>query len=177
MADIIDNSSGAMNYNAPFTSTEIADKYKLNDYSSFTGWWNRVFGPNRMDMYDKMLDQEYNTWQAQLDRDFNASEAQKARDFQEYMTKNQYQMITQSMKDAGLNPVLALQNGNFGGISSSGAQANAGGRSVGSYGSRRHSQEFGAVAMGLVSMILNLAGGFLGGYQSAYKSSNIGFGR
>ena len=44
---------------------------------------------------------------------FNAGEAQKSRDFTEYMTRNKYQMETQSMQQAGINPAMVYGGGNL----------------------------------------------------------------
>jgi len=54
---------------------------------------------------------------------FNASEAATNRDFQERMRATQYQTAVGDMKAAGLNPMLAYQNGGAG--TPSGSQASA----------------------------------------------------
>ena len=55
--------------------------------------------------------------------EFNAEEAQKSRDFTEYMTQNKYQMETQSMQSANINPALVYGGGNLVPTASNGAQA------------------------------------------------------
>lgn len=54
---------------------------------------------------------------------YNASQAEINRIWQEYMANTQYQRAVQDMRKAGLNPILAAQNGIGGASIGSGAQA------------------------------------------------------
>ena len=52
--------------------------------------------------------------QAQLNREFNSAEAAKTREWQENMRATQYQTAVSDLKAAGLNPMLAYQQGGAG---------------------------------------------------------------
>lgn len=78
------------------------------------------------------ITREYNADEAQIARDqqmnFNSAESQKNRDFQANMRSTQYRTAVEDMKSAGLNPMLAYQNGGAG--TPSGGQATASGTSA-----------------------------------------------
>lgn len=52
-----------------------------------------------------------NLWSQTSARSFNREEAKAQRDWQEYMAGTAYQRTMEDMKKAGLNPILAAQNG------------------------------------------------------------------
>ena len=66
---------------------------------------------------------ETNIEMSQANSAFNAAEAQKNRDFQEMQRSTQYQVATEDMKKAGINPMVAFMKGGAG--TTSGAQAAA----------------------------------------------------
>lgn len=57
---------------------------------------------------------EESAHQAQLNRDFNSAEAAKSREWQQNMRQTQYQTAVSDLKAAGLNPMLAYQQGGSG---------------------------------------------------------------
>lgn len=71
--------------------------------------------------------QTFNAHQAELARNFASQQADKSRElqqgFQERMASTQYQRVMRDMKLAGLNPILAYQQGGAAAPAGSGAQA------------------------------------------------------
>lgn len=99
----------------------------------------------------------------QYDNHFNASEAQKARDFQLDFAKNSYLYAVEGMKAAGLNPILAYQNGAAEAPSVSPARSS----SSSSRGSSYHGSNYHDEAASLIgSVIRALAGMYVGNLSS-----------
>lgn len=94
---------------------------------------------------------------------FNAEEAQKNRDFQEYMSNTSYSRMVADLKNAGLNPVLAL--GSPASTPSGSSASSGGGRSSSGF---KPNQGFNP--SGLIGSILSVAAGmYTAGASNATK--------
>ena len=112
------------------------------------------------------LNRDYNAGEAQRNRDFQSSEAQKQRDWDEYMARNSYQIAMESMKEAGLNPILAYRQGGADVPNSGlpqGSQASSSPAQSGHGGSFRgqsaHSTDSLGAAVAILSGVANLVSG------------------
>lgn len=102
-------------------------------YNSAEAEKAREFNTSERQAQDTFLDYQANRaneWskqaQAEAER-YNSEEAQKNRDFQQMMSSTAYQRAMQDMKAAGLNPILAYQQGGAG--TPGGSSASVGGYS------------------------------------------------
>lgn len=102
----------------------------------------------------------------EVNRVFNAEQAQLQRDFEEYMSSTAYQRAVEDMKKAGINPILAYQQG--GASTPSGAAASSNSSSFQSTVGRNNMMEL----LGLVGSVMSLLGGSIG---VAGKVGKIGF--
>lgn len=113
----ITNSSASTAYGMNSRLENLAKTYGINSPDSANAWFNRVFDPSG-------YDEAYSQYQSALEREFNAEQAQINRDWQEKMSNTAYQRAVKDMQAAGLNPLLAYQQG--GASTGSGSTASTG---------------------------------------------------
>lgn len=91
-------------------------------------------------------------------REFNSAEAQKERDWAQMMRKTAYQDTVESMRAAGINPILAYSQGSV--STPSGSSASAGsGSSSGGYRPSGYSDPMNGVLKLVAGLISTLATG------------------
>lgn len=141
-----DNSSGAINYEAQ------GDTYR----GLFGDWFNKGniekedFARNEQAKDNDLIRQMRLLG---LEQEFNANEAKKAYERSREARQTQYQDMVQSLKAAGLNPILAYSNNAMASApsaSSSGGYSSSGYRSRGSSGSEGSALSF---VLGLAKMV------------------------
>lgn len=110
--------------------------------------------------------------QMEIANAFNAQEAQKQRDFEERLSNTAYQRAMADMKAAGLNPVLAYQQGGASTPSGSSASSSVPSRSGGSNYVGSRSRDAARVFQTVMDFSSKIIGGML---KSGNSTQILGF--
>lgn len=170
MAELMGDYS-SMFSNTPYMSSEgvvgsswIGELAGLGDFANQMEWKRGEQSANNAFVRDMMKLQYQNA--------FNANQAQLGRDFEERLSNTAYQRAVADMKAAGINPVLAFQQGGAATPSASYASSAQGGSSQSGYASRDHSGKQ------VVSLIANvIAGAVSKGLSTGLKTHIKPFGK
>lgn len=156
-------SSGSTQYGLSSLNNAESLGYNSAVGSSFGDWLNRNLLDRQgtsyqAESYLSALERDYNAEQAQLNRDFNAFEAQKQRDFEERMSNTAYQRAVSDMRAAGINPLLAFNQG--GASTPNGSSASIGSSASASRGNFSHVSGSNKASL-LVGSLIKLVSGLV----------------
>lgn len=139
-------STPTSNFRGEFGKTWLGKFLGYNDNADQMDWQRQEQSANNAFYRDMLALREQNA--------FNSAEAQKQRDFEERMSSTAYQRAMEDMKLAGLNPVLAFQQGGASTPAGSAASSGSAGSRSGSP-SPRNSDGF-QVALGIAKLVAGI---------------------
>lgn len=153
------NNSGAVN------DGNVPEPYGNTNRGLFASWFNGkgiAYEDFMRQMQQMKYGNDFEASEAQKQRDWSSAEAQKQRDYDERMASTAYQRVIADMKKAGINPIMAFQNG-LSASSAHGAAA-SGGSSARARGSNY--KGFVSDTSGFLGFVSSLASIFAGLYTN-----------
>ena len=94
-----------------YRSNNSMPNFNSDDDNPWASWLNSKTGAGLTN--NERIKMMYQTWERQQAENFNHNEAVDARQYEMYMAQNKYQMETQSMAAAGVNPAMVYGGGSL----------------------------------------------------------------
>lgn len=154
---------------AAITSAQAAHDYGMTSSSGGASGGYQVGGTNGTGA----IAMEFNRDMMLQQQAYNSAEAQKNRDWQERMSNTAYQRAMEDMKKAGLNPILAYQQG--GASTPSGSQATSA-MAQGVTDTESYGENWGYNSAESYNVLAKVLGDLAAGLVNAYQKTEWSFG-